>query len=110
MADTEKSEYALIAWAQKAKLDARMVTTKPINLTKLKALIPEIRSMTKMNPSDFCPKLVNALAECGVALIFLQHIGGSFLHGATFYDADKIVVGLTIRGKYADQFCFSLFN
>lgn len=110
LADTEKSEYALIAWAQKAKLDARMVTTKPINLTKLKELIPEIRSMTKMNPSDFCPKLVNALAECGVALIFLQHIGGSFLHGATFYDADKIVVGLTIRGKYADQFWFSLFH
>ena len=28
----------------------------------------------------------------------------SALHGANFYDGKKIVVGLTVRGKYADIF------
>ena len=32
------------------------------------------------------------------------------MHGATFYDGDKIVVGLTVRGKDADKFWFSLFH
>ena len=43
-------------------------------------------------------------------LAFLPHIGGSFLHGATFCDGNKIVVGLTVRGKDADKFWFSLFH
>jgi HTH-type transcriptional regulator/antitoxin HigA len=50
------------------------------------------------------------MAGCGIALVFLPHIGGSFLHGATFYDGNKIVMGLTVRGKYADNFWFSLFH
>ena len=66
--------------------------------------------MTTMNPSDFCPKLIELLSNCGIALVFLPHIGGSFLHGATFYDGNKIVVGLTVRGKDADKFWFSLFH
>ena len=32
------------------------------------------------------------------------------MHGASFYDGDKIVVGLTVRGKDADRFWFSLFH
>lgn len=107
---TEKADYALIAWAQKAKLEARMIQTNSINLQKLEKLIPEIRRMTTMNPNVFCPKLCEKLADCGIALVFLPHIGGSFLHGATFYDKNKIVVGLTVRGKDADKFWFSLFH
>ena len=35
---------------------------------------------------------------------------GPFLQGATFIDGNKIVVGLTARGKEADKFWFSLFH
>ena len=66
--------------------------------------------MTTEDPSVFCSKLVDLLAGCGIAIIFLPHIGGSFLHGATFYDKNKIVIGLTVRGKDADKFWFSLFH
>ncbi len=34
--------------------------------------------------------------------MLLPHIGGSFLHGASFYDRDHLVMGLTVRGKDAD--------
>lgn len=107
---TEKADYALIAWAQKAKLEARNIATAPINVKELTEQLPTIRSMTTKNPAEFCPELVSILANCGVALVFLPHIGGSFLHGATFYDKSKIVIGLTVRGKDADKFWFSLFH
>lgn len=107
---TEKAEFALIAWAQRAKLEARNITTSPIDLKSLTTAIPTIRRMTSMDPKKFCPQLVELMANCGIALVFLPHIGGSFLHGATFYDTNKIVIGLTIRGKDADKFWFSLFH
>ncbi|NLO68574.1 MAG: helix-turn-helix domain-containing protein [Bacteroidales bacterium] len=107
---TEKSNYTLIAWIQKARLEARKMETKPINLKSLEAAIPQIREMTKMHPEDFQPKLSKLLANSGIAIVFLPHFDGSFLHGASFTDGKKIVVGLTVRGKDADRFWFSLFH
>lgn len=110
LSETEKSYYALVAWAQKAKLESRKIETKPINIKLLNKYIPEIRKMTRMSAKEFCKELSDLLAECGIAIVFLPHIGGSFLHGATFYDGNKIVLGLTVRGKDADKFWFSLFH
>lgn len=107
---TEKADFALIAWSQRAKIEARTITTAPINISRLSTQLPTVRSMTTKNPTEFCPELIRVLAECGIALVFLPHIGGSFLHGATFYDKNKIVIGLTVRGKDADKFWFSLFH
>lgn len=107
---TEKADFALIAWAQRAKIEARNIPTSPIDLKGLTAALPTIRSMTTMDPGVFCPQLIALLANCGITIVFLPHIGGSFLHGATFYDMNKIVIGLTVRGKDADKFWFSLFH
>ena len=110
LGEGNKSDFALMVWAQKAKLEARKIETENINLVKLKKSLPEIRKMTRQSPSEFCPVMGNLFASCGIALVFLPHIGGSFLHGATFYDGNKIVLGMTVRGKDADRFWFSLFH
>lgn len=110
LSDTEKSDLTLIVWAQKAKLEARQIATKPIRIDGLTKDIPKLRSKTIMGPEEFCPELVRMLAERGIALVFLPHMKGSFLHGATFKDGKKIVIGLTVRGKDADKFWFSLFH
>lgn len=108
--ENEKSDYALMAWAQKAKLESRKNKTSPINLNNLSDSILQFRMMTSEDPDIFCDKLVEILASHGISLVFLPHIGGSFLHGATFYSGDKIVLGLTVRGKDADRFWFSFFH
>ncbi len=110
LAVTEKSDFALMAWAQEAKIKARDIDTAPINIKALVSAIPEIRKMTLSKPAIFCPKLKSVLADCGIALVFLPHLKGSFLQGASFMDGKKIVVGLTARGKDADKFWFSLFH
>lgn len=110
LGENEKADFALLAWAQQAQILARDVHTEAINLDKLIEIVPEIKKMTVENPQIFCKRLINLFAICGVALVFLPHIGGSFLHGATFYSGDKIVMGLTVRGGDADRFWFSLFH
>lgn len=77
-AETEKSNITLLVWAQKAKIDSRLIETSAINLRKSKRILPDIRSMTTMSPNDFCLKLIKMLADCGICLIFLPHIGGFF--------------------------------
>ena len=110
LAVTEKSDLALLAWAQEARMKAREIETSPINVKGLMNIIPKIRLMTVMKAKEFSPKLKSMLAECGIALVFLPHLQGSFLQGASFIDGNKIVVGLTTRGKDADKFWFSLFH
>ena len=110
LAITEKSDLALMAWAQEAKIKARDIQTAPINIKSLISAIPEIRKMTVLKPEEFCPQIKKCLADCGIALVLLPHLKGSFLQGASFMDGNKIVVGLTARGRDADKFWFSLFH
>lgn len=107
---TQKSDLALMAWTQEVKIKARQIPTDPITIKGLKTAVPEIRKMSLLAPEDFCPQLKECLADCGIALVFLPHLKGSFLQGASFIDGNKIVVGLTARGKDADRFWFSLFH
>ena len=110
LAVTEKSDLALMAWAQEAKLKARDSETKAINVKELMSNIPEIRAMTLSKPKEFVPRLQSLLSDCGIAIVFVPHLQGSFLQGATFIDGNKIVVGMTTRGSDADKFWFSLFH
>ena len=99
-----------ITWAQQAKLLARQIQIERFNVKGLTKAIPEIRKMSTLKPEEFCPRLEATLANNGVALVFLPHLKGSFLQGASFADGNKIVLGLTARGKDADRFWFSLFH
>lgn len=110
LAITDKSDLALMAWVQEAKIQARHLQVAPINMKRLMAAIPVIRGMTVLKPKEFCPRMKKLFADCGIALTFLPHLTGSFLQGATFYDGNKIVIGITARGKDADKFWFSLFH
>ncbi|WP_459129617.1 helix-turn-helix domain-containing protein [Guggenheimella bovis] len=110
LGDTEKSDFALMAWVQAAKIKARDIQTAPINIKGVISVLPEIRKMTMNKPEDFCPKLIKSLADCGIALVFLPHIKGSFLHGVSFINGKKIVLGLTARGSDVDKLWFSLFH
>ncbi len=110
LAITEKSDLALMAWVQEAKIKARDIQTTPINMKGLIASMPELRKITMLKPQEFCPQIKKCLANCGIALVFLPHLKGSFLQGASFLDGNKIVIGLTARGKDADKFWFSFFH
>lgn len=112
LSDTEKSRYIMMVLAQYARLKARDIHTEPFSADKLKKALKEIRALTLRRIFDFEDELTDILKSCGVALVYLPQIHGSFLHGITFYESgsDKIVLGISMRGKYADRFWFSLFH
>ena len=67
--------------------------------------------MTRQTPEEFQSPLAALLAESGVALVIVPHFPGTKAHGATFWlTRDKAVIMLTIRGRWADIFWFSLFH
>ena len=106
----QEEDLKLLTWAQKAKLDARNIEVSPINIAGLENEIENIRSLTVSEDPNFSIILQEKLKKFGIALVYLPHLNGSFLHGATFYDSKKIVIGLTLRGKQSDKFWFSLFH
>ena len=108
--ESAKNDYVLAVWAQKARLTAREREVAPINLQRLSSIIDDVRMLTTEPPEEFMPKLQDYYGGCGVAVVFLPHMKGSFLHGASFIDGKKIVMALTLRGTDADKFWFSLFH
>ncbi len=107
---SDKNNGVLLAWVQKARLDARKIKTDAVNIPKLKVMLKKFRQMTTWDPECFEPVIRKSLAECGVAFVVLPHLQGTGLNGATFVDGKKIVTGLTTRGDYADKFWFSFFH
>ena len=98
--DTNNENYfSLITWTQKAKLEARSIKTKPINIDGIKDVIPNILNTESNN-------VVELLAEYGVALVVLPKFNNTKVHGATFLDNKKIVIALIDD----DNFYSNLFH
>lgn len=110
LSEKEKDDCALIVWAQKAKLEARRIKTKAIDIERLKGNISRIQEVLTMETGELYAKLTELLADCGIAIVFLPRMSKMFLHGATFLDGDKIVIGLMMCDEGRDEFCFSLFH
>jgi HTH-type transcriptional regulator/antitoxin HigA len=57
------------------------------------------------------PELRRILERCGVVLVLLPHFPKTYAQGATFWARpDKAILAMSIRGKWADIFWFSLFH
>lgn len=110
LSEDESKYYALVAWIQQAKLLARKIDTEKFDRNKLQQYIPVLRSMTRQSPEEFSDDLVEILRVCGISLVFVPHLKGTYLHGATFKQNGKPIIALTIRGKDADKFWFSFFH
>ena len=110
LGESDTSDYAVAAWAQKVRLESRNICVSPVDLKRLAKMLPDIRSLTRENFTSAFGKLRAFLADCGIALVCLEPLKSSFLGGASFFDGKKIVLGLTLRGKKADSFWFTLFH
>ncbi len=110
-ATKEASSYALAAWIRCAEIRTAGASTATYDAKKLRAGIPKIRALSLKDPEDFIPEIKRILEDCGIAFILQPHFPKSYAHGAVFWpSADKAVLVLSIRGKWADIFWVSLFH
>ncbi|MBI4590534.1 MAG: HigA family addiction module antidote protein [Candidatus Rokubacteria bacterium] len=102
---------ALAAWLRKGELEAEKIATAPFNEDRLRNFLPELRQLTMKAPRIFESHVKKALSDCGVALVLLPHLPKTHAHGATRWSSpEKALVQLSLRGKWADIFWFSLFH
>lgn len=90
----ETNNYSLTLFAQKAKLEARKIKTKQINIKKLIDNIPLYKNLALETNSTISNKLIDELSKVGIALVTLPKLKESSLKGITFYSGNKIVIGL----------------
>ena len=102
--------YTLLTWAQKAKIEARNIEIKQLDINRLKEITLDIKNMTKLNSDVSYPELISLLSSCGIALVLLPQSKELSFNGITFYDKDKIIIGLTVSEKDVDKFWPSLFQ
>ena len=105
------SEYALAAWLRKGEISAQEIQTDRYLKSKLKKAIPEIRKLTLKPLEEIIDTLTYLFADCGIALAIVPHISQTHVNGAIkWISPDKIMLQLSLKGKYSDFFWFSLFH
>lgn len=106
-----QSRHAAAAWLRMGEIKAQGIACAPFNKPLLQESLMKIRAMTLLAPNEFLDPLSEILVAAGVALVVGPHFPGTKAHGATFWlGREKAVLLLTIRGKWADIFWFSLFH
>lgn len=99
------------AWLQTAINVSRDIKTEPYSAEKLKAYLPELRSMTVKRPEEFVPRMKDIFSQCGIAFVLLPHLKNSGINGAVkWVSNDRVVLAINTRGAYADKFWFTLFH
>ena len=103
---------ALAAWLRQAEIFAHRIKCARWELTKLKARLGEMRSLSRAtNLEFFVPRLRALCAEVGVAIVFLKAPARCRASGATrFLSPTKAMVVLSFRYLSDDQFWFSFFH
>ena len=89
---------------------AREIETAPVNIKKLGKKLVEIKKLTLLQPSSFCPEIESLLAECGIVLVFMPSLNGLCIDNKTFTDGNKIVIACATGEYEAGQFWLMLFN
>ena len=104
------SKSALASWLRIGELKAQRTVCAPFEKKNMQASLADIRAMTNDPPESFMSKLEKTLRDCGVVLVLCPHLPKTYVNGATFWIGNKAVLMMTIRGKWADIFWFSLFH
>jgi HTH-type transcriptional regulator / antitoxin HigA len=105
------SDYALATWLRKGELIAQEIQTDRYLKSKLKKALPELRKLTLKPHKEAIEALTHLFADCGIALTIVPHISQTHVNGAIkWINPDKIMLQLSLKGRYSDIFWFSLFH
>lgn len=106
------TDYALATWLKEGEIKAKDIDTDIFDLNKLISSIPKIREMTLKKQDEFHSELVELLSRSGIALVLVEKFPNTNVIGATQWvdEGRKAIIQLTLKGKRADSFWFTLFH
>lgn len=110
---TNVDPYVLFAWQTLCEEQTKNIALDcSFDANKLSEKIDEIKKvMFIIDPNTMRIQLQKIFAECGIAFEIVKHFRGAPVQGFIKQtDGGKAILCVTIRGKKADRFWFSLFH
>jgi len=102
---------AVSAWLRKGELDAATIQAEEYSASKLKSLLPDIKSIMAGHPEDFFAKLRDLLLEAGVKLVYTPCLPKAPINGATrWLGGETPLIQISGRHKRNDIFWFTIFH
>lgn len=104
--------YVLFAWQKLCeKVTENVRVSAALSTTLLKEKLPEIKEQMFGNINEGIHKLQNIFSQCGIAFQVVRNFRGAPVQGfIKQVPGDRMILCLTIRGKRADTFWFTLFH
>lgn len=111
-ANIQVDPYVLFAWQRLCeKQTENFNIIKSVDKDKLRTSIPYIKSLMFGDINKGIQKLQRILADCGIAFKVVKNFRGAPVQGFIKETTDRrLILCLTIRGKRADRFWFTLFH
>ena len=107
----EASPLATAAWLRWGELIAGRIETEPFDAKRFRAVLAEIRNMTRRDFPLIHGKVQALCSSAGVALVLTPEFAGTHLSGAARWLApDKAILQLSLRHKTDDHFWFTFFH
>lgn len=110
---TKINDLALACWLRLCDLNSDKIKTNEFSENNKQIIlqdIKKIRSLSKKNPNVFIKELQKYFSELGISFVVLKNIQGAPVNGLIKKSMKAIQICLTIRGKDADKFWFTLFH
>ncbi|RJX26499.1 MAG: ImmA/IrrE family metallo-endopeptidase [Dethiobacter sp.] len=104
------STYTLACWVRMCEIETSKIDVDSFSKDKLRKYLPEIRDLVGTDPKMFILKLTGIFSDCGIAFCVLKNLKKAPVQGMTRHLNERVILGMTIRGKNADIFWFSLFH
>ena len=104
--------YVLFAWQRLCEKQTENIPVrKSIDKERLQKSVEQIKNAMFGNINEGIQEIQGILAECGVAFQVVQNFRGAPVQGfIKETTGGRLILCLTIRGKRADRFWFTLFH
>ena len=104
--------YVLFAWQRMCEKETEgVVTRNSLDRDLLRNSIPKIKKTMHGSINKGIHELQKIFAECGIAFQVVKNFRGAPVQGFIKEFADgRLILCMTIRGKRADRFWFTLFH
>lgn len=101
---------AVASWLRLGEIHAERIECGPFSPAALRAQLPRLRALSRLEPSEYGAALVEQCAAVGVALVFVPEPKGARCSGAARWQRNRYIVQLSLRYKSDDHLWFSLFH
>ena len=102
---------AVSAWLRQGEIQASRMVCQPYDKGAFRKALDEIRSLTRLTPEVFVPRMQSLCASAGVAVTFVPSLPKTAVSGATrWLSPTKALIQLSLRYRTDDHLWFTFFH